>query len=98
MIPKWFRLPSTMPTDSVRNGLEDIPMDAIWPEQRFFMTELLELPADGQMYGRVGYDTLAGTTALDVPQEQNLVTKDKKHRLSSWRFVRVKAESFNRIT
>jgi hypothetical protein len=92
MIPKWFRLPSTMAADIVGDGLESMPMDAMWPEQRFIMTELLELPANEEIYGRVDYDTLAGETALEMPQEEHLVTKDKKHRLRSWRFVRVQAE------
>lgn len=90
MTPKWFRSPSTT-TNINENELESIPVDSIWPEQRFFLTELLDLTALEGMYGRVDYDTLSAPMALDTPrEEEDLVTKDKKHRLRAWRFVRVR--------
>ena len=94
MIPKWFRLPSA-PTrkNAFGDKLEDIPVDAIWPEQRFFLSKLLDMTAQEGMYGRVDYDTLSAQTSLDsLMGEAQLVTRDQKHRLKSWRFVRVKQE------
>lgn len=68
-------------------------MDSIWPEQRFFLAELLCMPSHEYIYGRVDYETLASTTTLKPSQmEEQLLTKDGKHRLKSWRFVLTSAE------
>lgn len=79
-----------------KNELEDIPVDSIWPEQRFFLPKLLDMTTREELYGRVDYDTLPTRGVPSLPQkEDQLVTKDKKHRLRAWQFVKVRTGSLD---
>lgn len=51
------------------------------------------MPSHECIYGRVDYETMASTTSPNLLQaEEHLLTKDGKHRLMSWRFVRTRVD------
>lgn len=88
MAPKWFRFPSTAKS-SAPDQPEGIPTESMWPEQRFFVKELLDSAPNECIYGRVDYNTMAHSSlSKSTPFENELVTRDGKHFLQAWRFIR----------